>query len=176
VTLDIEAIKAAAEKATQGEWFVTDEGRKRPRSVTVFHAGDDLNYIATCQDHSCFHEAPRNIENATFIALANPSAVLELIAAIERWRAAQEQSESFAAQNYRWAMEVEAREAGLIAQNAVLREALTNATDIRRICQAAFERLGQDERAKAVGDEIADAEAALSPPTEGVKAGQGEAS
>jgi hypothetical protein len=64
--------------------------------------------------------------------------------------------------------QVEAQAAKLRLERAApaLLEALIEATNILCICQAAFERLGMDERAKAVGDEIADARAAITAATQ----------
>lgn len=77
MTLDIEKIEAAALAATQGEWVVSDH----------IYASDGKR-IASYQMISrddCENEA-----NATHIATANPSAVLELI---EKYKALEAENE-----------------------------------------------------------------------------------
>lgn len=58
--------------ATEGPWHVMGGGfGKRPGAPTVYHAGDELNFVCKCADFAT--EAPtRNSENAALIvALRN---------------------------------------------------------------------------------------------------------
>lgn len=82
MTHDLEALKGLIAAATPGPWFVVEPSKRNPRSVQVFHAGDDLNHIAKCDDQMCFHDRPRNIENAALIAAAR-TALPELVERVE---------------------------------------------------------------------------------------------
>jgi len=69
------ALKAAAEKATKGTWYVNSKFSKKNFRVETRPS------MAICQTfgNSCGDE-----EDAAYIALANPAAILSLIAENER--------------------------------------------------------------------------------------------
>lgn len=94
-------LEASAKKATPGPWHVAEDGLgNKANAPTVYHPGDDLNYVATCADFATFHAPPNNLNNAAHIANASPAriaAIAEYVAAekaradaaeanCERWR------------------------------------------------------------------------------------------
>ena len=76
MTLAIEKIKAAALAATQGEWRTTDRGDAGRLDVVALLESEVFKDRLTLA---------RGVgkQNATYIAAANPSAVLELITRLE---------------------------------------------------------------------------------------------
>lgn len=58
-------------KHTPGPWYVMDKGFQRRYPVpTVYAPGDELRYIAFCQDLPSFGEPTNNLANARLIAAA----------------------------------------------------------------------------------------------------------
>ena len=88
MTLDIAKLKAAAEKATPGKWWIDSHG-----SAMVSFTGNGMKTIfvtdGKAMGKAVRHQDTgnlshwRNDNDATFIATANPATVLELIAALE---------------------------------------------------------------------------------------------
>ena len=80
MTLAIEKIKAAALTATQGEWRTTDRGDAGRLDVVALLESEVFKDRLTLA---------RGVgkQNATYIAAANPSAVLELITQLEETQA-----------------------------------------------------------------------------------------
>ena len=80
MTLAIEKIKAAALAATQGEWRTTDRGDAGRLDVVALLESEVFKDRLTLA---------RGVgkQNATYIAAANPSAVLELITQLEETQA-----------------------------------------------------------------------------------------
>ncbi|WP_460044145.1 ead/Ea22-like family protein [Pseudomonas sp. S2_H01] len=75
---DIKALKALAEAATPGPWHAENE--RHEGSIN-----SDYRHIGMVSMHANVREdIPQNFANQEFIAAANPAAVLELIAEIER--------------------------------------------------------------------------------------------
>jgi hypothetical protein len=74
--MDIAALKAAAEKATPGEWHEGDGWVFVPPADAANHPDHALRNVLRDVDEA--HE------NASFIALANPSTILSLIARVEQ--------------------------------------------------------------------------------------------
>jgi hypothetical protein len=74
--MDIAALKAAAEKATPGEWHEGDGWVFVPPADAANHPDHALRNVLRDVDEA--HE------NARFIALANPSTILSLIARVEQ--------------------------------------------------------------------------------------------
>lgn len=81
----IAELRKLAEKATKGPWYVARGGLRKERADhdTVYACNDDLNYVAECKDFLCFHEPPRNSENAAFIAALDPQTVIALLDVVE---------------------------------------------------------------------------------------------
>lgn len=78
---------AAAEKATPGPWHVAETGLgNKAGAPTIYHAGDDLNYIATCADFMTFEAPPNNAANAAYIVAAQPANILSIASAFEEQR------------------------------------------------------------------------------------------
>lgn len=87
---DIKTLKALAEAATQGEWWIDSHGHRMVShgergSVTVFLTDDCMGPATRHPETGNLSHWP-NDWDASFIAAANPAAVLELIAEIERLR------------------------------------------------------------------------------------------
>ena len=77
----IEAIEKALEGVTPGPWHVAESGLgNKMKAPTVYHAGDDLNYVASFADFMTFHGPTRNLENARYIAACHPVAMREVLA------------------------------------------------------------------------------------------------
>ena len=81
MTSALETIEKAMEGVTPGPWHVAECGLgNKVRAPTVYHAGDDLNYVASFADFMTFHGPTRNLENARYIAACNPVAMREVLA------------------------------------------------------------------------------------------------
>ncbi|HDK7276980.1 ead/Ea22-like family protein [Cronobacter sakazakii] len=88
MTIDTAELKAAAEKATPGKWWIDSHG-----SAMVSFTGNGMKTIfvtdGKAMGKAVRHQDTgnlshwRNDNDATFIATANPATVLELIAALE---------------------------------------------------------------------------------------------
>lgn len=142
MTLDIEAIKAAAEKATPGQWRAHITNRRKPEIYTDAPTKAETNDLVA----GVILRKP----DARFIALANPSAVLELIAQNAALRGALEKAAK------RWDLRA------LVAQRSF-------STVIGRADKNMYwaEKRAFEEAAGFVRSELA----VLSLPPEGVKAG-----
>lgn len=84
--IDIKKIKTAALDATPGEWFRYEledyDQHIYAEHMPAEHWGDGEQFVRTiCMMQSC--ETNNTIANATYIAAANPLAVLELIEMLE---------------------------------------------------------------------------------------------
>ena len=78
----IAELRALEAKATPQPWHVMPDGfSKRPSPPTVYHTGDELNYVAKCADTWTI-ERTRNQENAELIA-ATRNALPQLLSALE---------------------------------------------------------------------------------------------
>ena len=89
----IEAIEKAMEGVTPGPWHVAECGLgNKVRAPTVYHAGDDLNYVASFADFMTFHGPTRNLENARYIAACNPVAMREVLALARQAEALQREN------------------------------------------------------------------------------------
>jgi len=89
----IEAIEKAMEGVTPGPWHVAGGGLgNKMKAPTVYHAGDDLNYVASFADFMTFHGPTRNLENARYIAACNPVAMREVLALARQAEALQREN------------------------------------------------------------------------------------
>lgn len=89
----IEAIEKAMEGVTPGPWHVAESGLgNKVKAPTVYHAGDDLNYVASFADFMTFHGPTRNLENARYIAACNPVAMREVLALARQAEALQREN------------------------------------------------------------------------------------
>lgn len=114
----IEAIEKAMEGVTPGPWHVAESGLgNKMKAPTVYHAGDDLNYVASFADFMTFHGPTRNLENARYIAACNPVAIREVLALASQAEALQR-------------------------ENAELREALRPFADVVERAETAAEYFG----------------------------------
>ncbi|EPS2726118.1 ead/Ea22-like family protein [Cronobacter sakazakii] len=100
-TVDIAKLKAAAEKATQGQLVVghshiNEHGNLRSVFVCQEWNGTAGGVVAECHVNCLTETAEQARANAEFFALASPAAILNLIAAFED---AQRSNEALAAEN-----------------------------------------------------------------------------
>lgn len=77
-----QSLKAAAEKATQGQW---ERGDGKHGGELLVYCDDALG-SAVCEATSEYNAIPKyqRIDNLDFIALANPANVLALVEALEK--------------------------------------------------------------------------------------------
>jgi hypothetical protein len=115
MTVDIEKLKALALAATPGPWevdtvkseghygtdedggygytaYVVTDGKGRPLMDSLNRDDSEIHEEYSDEEHYAWDELAKR--DAQFIAAANPAAVLELIAEVERLRAAQTNSSS----------------------------------------------------------------------------------
>ncbi|NDO80410.1 hypothetical protein CJP72_06355 [Citrobacter sp. NCU1] len=94
-----QALREAAEKATPGKWWIDSHGQ----AMVAFVGSDVLEVFATDNKRDAVRHADtgnlsrwRNDNDATFIATANPSTVLELLDELEAKdkRIAEQQSDN----------------------------------------------------------------------------------
>lgn len=82
----IKRLRELLEKATPSPWHVMADGFTAHKSPpTIYHAGDELNYVAKCADFATI--APtRNLENAELIVEMRNAlpALLDRVEAMER--------------------------------------------------------------------------------------------
>jgi hypothetical protein len=95
--MDIAALKAAAEKATPGEWHEGDGWVFVPPADAANHPDHALRNVLRDVDEA--HE------NARFIALANPSTILSLIARVEQMEEALRKASQLASIACDWHLE-----------------------------------------------------------------------
>lgn len=100
MTINIEALRKAAEAATPGPWSNIDDKRGRKKSIWVENSAKEMEdvyggpsrygpsreYIANFVQSRCGKQDAH--DNADFVAAANPAAILELIT---RLRAAEDE-------------------------------------------------------------------------------------
>jgi len=164
MTIDIEAIKAAAEKATPGMvWFAhMDELKLKAHPPGSSFINDEIT-LALCAtgEHAC--------RVVSYLAEVQPSAVLEIIARIEAAERLGKSSDGLAEATGKLISATEAREAELIAQNAALREALAWYGENARLCRLIHSE-GDKGRNALSDDGGTRAQTLLTTPAEGVKA------
>lgn len=84
MSVDIERLKQLAQAASPGPWTITEHAPEFDFEASYSIAiGEDDDAIC---DQSYYPSAPNRIEDARFIAAANPATVLELITELERCR------------------------------------------------------------------------------------------
>jgi len=81
------------EGVTPGPWHVAEGGLgNKVKAPTVYHAGDDLNYVASFADFMTFHGPTRNLENARYIATCSPDRMREVLALARQAEALQREN------------------------------------------------------------------------------------
>lgn len=101
MTVDIEKLESLAKAATQGNWYHHKHGVIKGGPVVQFFNGSSQQQIVMTTGADWMIGGEK-YANADFIAAANPAAVLELLADIERLKAqlATERLSGFAAAFY----------------------------------------------------------------------------
>lgn len=145
--VDLEELKRKAEAAGGRKWYA-HLGDRQSADAIVHHDDGD----AVCKCYSNIGHQPEAVDKAdiaAYIAAANPAAVSELIAEIERLRAENDRLQDICAAAYQMA--------GLVGAPVRFLDALSNPCDATQEQIDALLPVGEDEidaaRSAPAGDE-----------------------